>query len=893
MSASVATSNNNDPGRGVQRARLGVLLATCAAFGALQSSAHSGDAAGVAALHPELWPPAVQRGGDSTDIEPALAKLLAGMSLEEKVGQMIQADIASITPEQLQRYKLGSILAGGGAAPGNDVRTPPQAWLALTNAFFEASLRTGTASHEAIPIIFGIDAVHGNAKIVGATVFPHNVGLGAAHDAQLVRRIGEATAEEVAAIGIDWTFAPTVAVARDPRWGRSYESYAESPQLVAQYASAVVTGLQGEWATPQFMSGFHTLASVKHFLGDGGTKDGRDQGQNDASEALLSRIHGAGYPAAIRAGAMIVMASYNSWHGTKMHASHYLLTDILKKRMGFDGFVVSDWNAHEQVPGCTKFDCPAAYLAGVDMLMAPDSWQQLFEHTLAEAQSGVIPTARIDDAVRRILRVKLRGGIFQRAPPLRRPGSGNLAVLGDAEHRALARESVRKSLVLLKNEHDLLPLKAGSHVLVAGEAADDIGMQCGGWTIDWQGDHNLNTDFPGGTSIYAGIAAAVGAAGGSAELSREGRFSRRPDAAIVVFGEGPYAEFEGDRETLEFSPADKRALRLLQRLRAQHIPVVSVFLSGRPLWVNPELNASEAFVAAWLPGSEGGGIADVLFRSADGAVRNDFTGRLAFSWPRTAMPVRFSEPEAAASGALFAPGYGLHYGQGAHVARLSENPQIPAERRLRGTLYHAAHVTAPWSIYLADGSAEVRLTTARQESPGGGLSVARTTLGDTATWNGTVPSWLTITGRQSDWEPQSSGGASIELRYRIDERPSASVRIGLRCLPAYQRHATAADTASAGGTGQMAPEDALAGADAPARCGLERSAMLDLTSAFQAARVGAWRTLLYSLACFRQRGADLSNLAAPFAIEADGRLSMTVAEVRIVYHRGASHCPGG
>jgi beta-glucosidase len=315
-------------------------------------------------MQPGLWPaPAHSAQSRPADVEAQVDHLLASMTLEEKVGQMIQADIASITPAQLRQYKLGSILAGGGAAPGDDVRTTPKAWFDLTSAFFSASLETGNAAHRAIPIIFGIDAVHGNAKIVGATIFPHNVGLGAMHDAALMRRIGAATAEEVAAIGVDWTFAPTVAVVRDPRWGRSYESYSESPELVAQYAAAMVEGLQGTPGDAGFMGPGRTLASVKHFLGDGGTVAGRDQGDDRASEAVLAHVHAAGYPAAIKSGAQIVMASYNSWRGTKLHSSHYLLTDVLKGRMGFEGFVVGDWNAHEQLPGCTKFDCPAAHSA--------------------------------------------------------------------------------------------------------------------------------------------------------------------------------------------------------------------------------------------------------------------------------------------------------------------------------------------------------------------------------------------------------------------------------------------------------------------------------------------------------------------------------------------------
>ncbi len=419
-------------------------LTAAAALLLLGSAAASLPAsAPLISVHPELWPAAAPTSDQAT--EAFVEQLLAHMSVEDKVGQMIQADIASISPAELRTYKLGSILAGGGAAPGDNVRATAQAWLDLTDDFYRASLTATSAAHPPIPILFGIDAVHGHAKVVGATIFPHNVALGAAHDPDLIGRIGRATAEEVAATGIDWTFAPTVAVARDVRWGRSYESYSESPELVAGYAAAMVAGLQGQRGTAHFMAPGHTLSSVKHFLGDGGTLGGRDQGNTTVTEASLSAVHGAGYPAAINAGALIVMASYNSWNGVKLHGNHYLLTDILKGRLGFNGFVVGDWNAHEQVPGCTKYRCAAAILAGVDMLMAPDSWRQLYENTLAQVRSGEIPQARIDDAVRRILRVKTVAGLFKRPAPKDRSDAGDFALLGSAAHRALAREAVRNA----------------------------------------------------------------------------------------------------------------------------------------------------------------------------------------------------------------------------------------------------------------------------------------------------------------------------------------------------------------------------------------------------------------------------------------------------------------
>jgi beta-glucosidase len=811
-----------------------------------------------ASLHPELWS-AGARALPNAATEAFVTQLLANMTLEEKVGQMIQADIASISPAELRTYRLGSILAGGGAAPGDNVRTTPQAWLDLTDSFFRASLTATSATHAPIPILFGVDAVHGHAKVVGATIYPHNVGLGAAHDPDLIHRIGQATAEEVATTGIDWTFAPTVAVARDVRWGRSYESYSESPELVAAYAAAMVTGLQGERDTAQFMAPGRTLSSVKHFLGDGGTQNGRDQGETVIPESELRAVHAAGYVAAIKAGALIVMASYNSWNGVKMHANRYLLTDVLKGQLGFEGFVVGDWNAHEQIPGCTKYKCAAAILAGVDMLMAPDSWRELYKNTLTQVRSGEIPQARVDDAVRRILRVKTIAGLFRRAAPKQRSDAGDFTRLGSTAHRALAREAVRKSLVLLKNDRHILPLNPRAKILVAGEAADSIGTQTGGWTIDWQGDRNSNADFPGATSIFGGIQAAVAAGGGTAVLSKEGRFTDKPDAAIVVFGEGPYAEFEGDRETLEFSPNEHRSLELLRRLRAQGVPTVAVFLSGRPMWVNPWINASDAFVAAWLPGSEGEGVADVLFA---GTEHFDFTGRLAFSWPQTAMPVTF-DAAGKSTGAQFARGWGLDYGSKVDSPLLPEDPRVPPQWAApAGSLFHAGHVTAPWSVFVADAGVEVHLTTARQESPGGGVAAVAAGDGSTAVWSGTQSGLYKISGRAADLRPQAEQGVALELRYRVDRAPERNVALGLRCT------------------------DPL--------CGIPRGAMLDVTREFKNSQPGDWRTLSIPLSCFTAAGADLAGVEVPLAIETSGRFSLTISEAGLVRRNSsaATQCPG-
>ena len=622
------------------------------------------DAAGV---HPQDWPKLLPALAADTQLEQRIDRLLARMTVEQKVGQLIQADIGSVTPEDLRNYPLGSILNGADSGPGGHKAAAPSEWLALADRFYDASLAgEGPAG---LPMLWGTDAVHGHNNIPGATVFPHNIGLGAAHDPDLIRRIGEITALEVRVTGLDWTFAPTVAVVRDVRWGRTYESYSEDATLVRECAAAMVSGLQGTAGSAHFLDAAHVLATPKHFLGDGGT-GGRDQGDNLASERELRDIDAAGYRAAIAAGAQTVMASFSSWHGLKMHGNHALLTEVLKGRLRFDGLLLGDWDAHAQLPGCTATSCPAAVNAGIDVLMSSQSWHGLYDNTLRQAQAGEISAARLDDAVRRVLRVKLRAHLDREGRPSSRPFAGHFDLLGSAQHRAVARQAVRESLVLLKNRNHLLPLSPRARVLVSGDAADSLARQSGGWTLDWQGGHFPNSAFPHGETVWAAIEHCVSAAGGVATLSPTGEFESRPDVAIVAFGEPPYAETAGDLPTLEYNPGDKHDLALLRRLRAQNVPVVALFISGRPLWVNAELNAADSFVAVWLPGLEGGGIADVLFRTPDGKVRDDFRGRLSFSWPASprtpGVDGRPGEPP------LFPRGYGLSYRDSGDLRPLPE-----------------------------------------------------------------------------------------------------------------------------------------------------------------------------------------------------------------------------
>lgn len=805
---------------------LTVLLASSAmgGLGAAQAAP-----AGVA--HPEMWPAAHSRGLVDPATEARITRLMAGMSLEEKVGQLIQADIGAITPEDLRKYPLGSILAGGSSPPlGASDRSPQGPWVATAKAFRAVSLEK-RPGHTPIPIIFGIDSVHGNNNVVGAVLFPHNIGLGAARDPNLIRRIGEATAQETAAAGMDWAFGPTLATPQNDRWGRTYEGYSEDPALVASYAGEMVRGLQGEPGQVRPLQRGHVAASAKHFLGDGGTTDGVDQGDTAVSEADLIRTHAQGYPPAIDAGVMTVMASFSSWQGQKMHGNASLLTDVLKGRMGFEGFVVGDWNGHGQVPGCTPVSCPASLKAGLDMYMAPDSWKGLYENTLAQARTGEIPMSRIDDAVRRILRVKVKLGLFEAD----RPFEARAGVIGSAAHRAIAREAVRKSLVLLKNT-GVLPIKAGANILVAGSGADDIGRQSGGWTLSWQGDGNKNSDFPNAQSIYAGIAEAVKAGGGSARLSVDGRFETRPDVAIVVFGERPYAEGIGDVKTLEYQPGDKSDLALLKRLKAAGVPVVSVFLSGRPMWVNPELNASDAFVAAWLPGSEGGGIADVLIGDKAGRPRHDFTGKLSFSWPKTAGQFTLNAGQPGYD-PQFPLGYGLTYRDKVRLAALPEDPGLRIEAQDRRSYFVGGKVPAPWKLTTMAG------VTVRPVDAGGVQEAGRQ-----LAFRGGAESSAAFEGPPTDFGFEVNGDMSLLVRYRVDAPPAGPVRLAF------------------GGAG------------------------LDVTPLLTAAPPGQWRELKVRLACFRDAGANVAAVSEPLRLSTAGSLVISLETVRLVADPAGAAC---
>jgi beta-glucosidase len=656
----------------------------------------------------DFWPKISSPVGIDPEIEKKIADLISRMSVDEKVGQIIQAEIQYTTPDDVREFHLGSVLNGGGSLPNRDKHATPGNWLDMADAYYEASMDVSDGGTP-IPIIWGSDAVHGHNNVIGATIFPHNIGLGAMRDPALIRQIGRVTAREMRVTGIDWTFAPTVAVTQDDRWGRSYESFSEDPEIVRAYAGEFVRGLQGDPGTPEFLDANHVVATVKHYIGDGGTTGGDDQGNAEVSEAELRDIHGPGYFSALEAGVQSAMASFSSWNGEKLHGHRYLLTDVLKEQMGLDGLIVGDWNGHGQLPGCTNDSCPDAINAGLDLFMAVEDWKDLYRNTLAQVREGVIPMARLDDAVSRILRVKFRAGLFSKGRPSVRGIAGSNDIIGSEEHRAIARQAVRQSLVLMKNDNNLLPISPTAKILVAGDGADSMGKQTGGWTITWQGTDNDNSDFPGGTTVLDGITQLVEQAGGNVTYSPDGNYKSRPDVAIVVFGEDPYAEFQGDLDTLEFEPVSKQALKLLKKIRQEDIPVVAVFLSGRPMWMNPELNASDAFVAAWLPGSEGIGVADVLIAGSDGAPVHDFTGRLSFSWPK--LPRQgILNPHHENYDPLFALGYGMHYQMPAStMAALEENVegvQLSDDGDI--TLYHG-RALAPWAVFVEGDRSEASI----------------------------------------------------------------------------------------------------------------------------------------------------------------------------------------
>jgi beta-glucosidase len=583
--------------------------------------------------------------------------LLTKMTLEEKIGQMTQVDQRAIEPADVRRWFLGSVLSGGGANPEPN---NPQNWADMVLGIQKAALETRLH----IPLIYGVDAVHGHSNVIGATIFPHNIGLGATRDPDLVKRIGQATALETSATGVYWNFAPCVAVPQDIRWGRTYEGFSEDAELVAELGAAYVIGLQSE---RDLGSPGTNLACPKHFVGDGGTTWGTtreyewitnnqqavtqnykiDQGDTQVSESELRKIHLSPYIAAIKAGARSIMVSFSSWNGIKMHSHRHLLTDILKGELGFSGFLVSDWQAIDQLSP-DYYQCVVTSInAGLDMVMVPFKYQRFISTLKQAVETGDVAISRINDAVRRILTVKFELGLFDR----KYEQEPRLDSLGNENHRLLAREAVRKSLVVLKNDSQTLPIaKDVANIMLAGPAADNIGLQCGGWTIEWQGG---NGDITPGTSLLQAVRRAV-SMNTNLHFDESGTFVDldQAEVGIVCLHEQPHAEGLGDRADLSLSAEE---IDLIKRLRSRCQRLVVIIFSGRPLIITEQLSLADAWVAAWLPGTEGLGLTDVLF--------GDYppTGRLPYNWPRSVSQLnqKYWKMGTGDNAPLFPIGYGF------------------------------------------------------------------------------------------------------------------------------------------------------------------------------------------------------------------------------------------
>lgn len=812
----------------------------------------------------KIWPQLESDVKKDAQVEQRVADLLAKMTLQQKVAQMIQPEIRDITIEDMRTYGFGSYLNGGGGFPNNNKHSTPADWVLLAEKMYQASV-DDSLDGSTIPTMWGTDAVHGHNNVIGATLFPHNIGLGAANNPTLIEKIAEVTATEVMVTGIDWVFAPTVAVVRDDRWGRTYEGYSEDPEIVRLYAASVVKGLQGH-ANKDFLGDKRVISTIKHFIGDGGTQGGDDQGENIASEQELFTVHAQGYVGGLTAGAQSVMASFNSWHGDKVHGHKYLLTDVLKNRMGFDGFVVGDWNGHGQVKGCIKENCAQAVNAGLDIFMVPtEAWRPLYDNIIAQVKQGDILQSRIDDAVTRILRVKVRAGLFEKPSPAKRVLSGNIALIGGESHREVARQAVRESLVLLKNNGQLLPLSPKQHILVAGDAADNIGKQSGGWSITWQGTGNKNSDFIGGSSIYSGIEQQVSAAGGQVTLSVDGSYTNKPDVAIVVFGEEPYAEGHGDIDNLEYQRGHKKDLALLTSLKAKGVPVVAVFISGRPMWVNAELNASDAFVAAWLPGSEGKAIADVLLKSPTDNIQHDFTGKLSFSWPKlpTQIVNRFDEDYQP----LFSYGYGLTYQDDTLLADLSEQSNVALNTHLITDIFLGKAI-APWKMLLFSQQQNIEIESSSESLKGISYRTVDKEIQEDSFRLKTTGAasagvkFINSNGFREDLTSELEKNADLTFSVKRDSDINAPVYITMNCE-------TLGDSANC-------------------------QASYNIQAQLAAFKQGEWQDIAISLHCFAEKGLQLSKVAVPFELRTSGAINLSVNHIRLVPNKATSaplNCP--
>ena len=847
-----------------------------------------GNEAGIGLAYYSEWPALTSKVKTDPKIESAISSILSQMTLQEKVGQMIQPNLSQVTPAEAKKYKLGSLLSGGGSWPNGDKHASAKDWVAAADSYWIALDDAYENRGFKIPFMWATDAVHGHNNVYGATVFPHNIGLGAANDSDLVFRIGQATAKEVAATGLDWTFAPTVAAPRDYRWGRVYEGYSEDPEIIYNYAGKMVEGLQGDSAG--LKTDTQVISNVKHWVGDGGTKNGVDRGETYYSEEHLINVHAVGYFSGLSAGAQVVMTSFNSWHDNenydqtgsgrynkKVHGSKYLVTDVLKGKLGFDGLVVTDWNGHSEINECTSSNCPAAVNAGNDIFMVTErnDWKGFYKNVIAQVNDGIIAMSRIDDAVTRILRVKMRAGLWEKPMPSKRSLAGDDKALGAEAHRALAREAVSKSLVLLKNNNGVLPLKPTQKVYLAGSAANNIQKQTGGWSITWQGTENTLEDFPGATTLKMALENQIGAENILTDLSKVDENT----VAVVAIGEDPYAESVGDikpHQTLRFSTlkASYAAdLKTIKDLKSAGMKVVTVFISGRPMYVNEEINHSDAFIAAWLPGTEAGGITDVLYQEG-GA---DFSGRLSYSWPNKVCSTTINrvppnikdyvmpEWEQSLEGEhapVFAFGYGLTYSDSNNLALLDLDDRdygCGQKEPDNGV------ATMPLFVYGTASGGEFLLRVAGAANDWKGIDVSGQTVTDQGavsttpinyqaqydavhvSFNGKSPAQIYMqtddsTGR--DLQSYLNAESTLQFDIKMYKQPTSKLIIAQHCV--YPCRA------------EMALNDHLP------------------------ANSNEWSTMKIPLACFKDKGVDFQNLNTSFLLFSDGKAEFDLGNIRVV-----------
>lgn len=785
------------------------------------------------------WPRIASPIAKDAALEKRVLDIVSKMTLAQKVGQMTQPEIKTATPEDVKRYYLGSVLNGGGSWPNGNKHAKAAEWLALAQRYHEASLSTDMAIK--VPVIWGTDAVHGHNNVFGATLFPHNIGLGAARNPKLLEEIGAATAKATRASGIAWVFGPTLAVVRDDRWGRTYESYSENPDIVKSYAGAYVRGMQG-----MLKDDANTVATAKHFIGDGGTENGKDRGVNKSSKSQMINIHGAGYYPALAAGVQTVMSSFNSWNdvatGTdygKMHGSRVMLTDVLKTKMGFDGFVITDWNGHGEVPGCRNDSCAAAINAGNDMIMVPDDWKAFIANTIKQVESGEIPMSRIDDAVTRIIRVKLRAGLFDKSPAQNAYAGKDEAM----QPRELARRAVRESLVLIKNDKPVLPIARGKKILVVGKTADDLSNQTGGWSITWQGTANVNADFPNGDTILAGIREAAGSNNVTFSLDAKGVDVSKFDVVVAVVGERPYAEGDGDigpNGTLRHSGRHPEDLAVLQAVAGKGKPVVTVFVSGRPLFVNDLLNLSDVFVAAWLPGTEGKGVSDLLVA---GPKRHEFTGKLPFSWPKSACQTDLNIGDKNYA-PLFAYGYGLKAATSSKVGKLDAT--YPAG---------GCGISNTFPVFSQADRASFPLTL----KSGQQQLVLGADLNSTFSLPGVTVQTSQVNTQQDAKLVTWSGPATIEARgARAMVLPAAAGKDAALRFDTIVSKAPAGKVTMAMGGGTV-----------------------DATALFTRLAGKGKQVVHIPLSCFQARGTDLAKVEAPFSVTSNAAFAAAFANIEI------------